>query len=73
MPDDDGKSVEYLSCPMHFIPANVWEWHEEFAYIQKYPHTAEPFAKVDPRKRAFEAYYLGRVREFEDLKRRNNG
>lgn len=67
MEDDEGEKVEYLSCPLKFIPRCVDEFLEMRSYLEKYPHTAPAFRDQDPRYLAFDRYFTGKVNEYQRL------
>lgn len=50
---------------MLFIPEVVWEWHDMYCYVEKFPHTAPEFHGQRPRYVEFMRYFLGKKREYE--------
>lgn len=67
MEDDEGNEVEFMSCPLKFIPRCVNEFMEKRMYLEKYPHTAPAFDVEDSRYLAFDRYFTGKVNEFRSL------
>ena len=51
---------------MLFVGSSVWDWWERYCYLEKFPHTAPPFDKEDPRFLAFKRNYLAQERAFRE-------
>lgn len=73
MEDDEGKKVEYFSCPLLFIPPVVHEFLAMREYLETYPHTAPSYRDQDPRYLAFDRYFTGKVNEFRTLMKTTGG
>lgn len=58
--------MEYRSCPNLFLTSAAREFLEEHLYLEKHPHTAPAFHDQRPRFRAFQRYFLAKVREFRE-------
>ncbi len=70
IPDDNGGTVTYYSCPIACVPISVWEWNARYMDIEKFPHTAKPYDDRGDRWHAFEGYYMEKLHEYrERLKR----
>jgi len=67
IPDDEGETIEYFSCPMLFVPPSIWDFLEQLEYRDRFPHTAIPYHERDPRWVSAERYFLGKVAEFKKL------
>ena len=70
IPDDEGNALEYMSCPLTFIPRSVHQFIEQRDWIEKYPHTAPRFEDVSERWRAMDRYYAGKFAEYRKLTER---
>ncbi|MEA3346960.1 MAG: hypothetical protein U9Q21_02585 [Candidatus Auribacterota bacterium] len=35
----------FIYCPVLFIPENVIDWYNEYAYIKKFPGGAKPYGE----------------------------
>lgn len=54
----DGTRFMYWSCPVRFVPDNVWEFIRVYNYHEKFQSAKMPdYANVNPRFLAAAEYY----------------
>jgi hypothetical protein len=68
IPGENGEQVAYYSCPNRFIPRSCREFYELYRFREvEFPHTMQPFEKLDKRYIAFRRYFLSVLAEFEGI------
>jgi hypothetical protein len=68
VPDEEGKPVEYRSCPNLWMKSPIMEFFKMRRYLEQHPHTAPAFHERSPRYVAFEEYYSSVLADFQDAK-----
>lgn len=67
--DDNG---EFYTCPLKFIPLQVYEWIDEYNYYQMFTGTAPKYNDISNRFWDLAKIYKHKLNKYEDEKR-NHG